>query len=253
MKEANALVEGLIRRYSETITGFFRKNHTGDRYIRDFISGFRNYLLDNSHLLKENISREEFQLILTDYFILRMKELSRKICEKNEYAWEMFRYMFEPMFHRIMADMGITDDDSRREIVQEFYFFLLNKCRDKKFNYRGKALLSSYLHRVFKNFLINTLQRKGKQIQLKSIDHFYEMGRDIGREDQKDICELIELKMRYLGFPEEDILLIVLMCDGYNQKEIANILGKSTSYVSKRKEKIFHMLRRNLSPDDFLS
>ncbi len=253
MKKANELVEGLIQRHGKTIEEFFRKNHAGDRYLMNFISGFRNYLLKNMHLLKKNPSGEELKLILMDYFIFRMKELSIKICERNEYAWEMFRYMFEPMFHRIMSDMGITGDEMHREIIQEFYAFLLHKCRDNKLNYRGRALLSSYLHRTFRNFLINILQRRVNQIQIKSIDHMYELGMDIAGDNPKEPCEAIKHKMKHLRFSQEDIMLIMLMCDGYNQREIAKILGKSTSYISKRKEKIFRILRKSLSPEDFLS
>ena len=175
MNSPKKTVELLIERNREIIEKFFIERYVGQRYISQFIEGFRIYLLQRDDTLNENASDREIYMLLLDYFIVRMKRLSKDICSKNEQAWELFKYMFEPMFYRILTDMNILGEDTRREIVQEFYLYLLRKCKENKLNYEGKALLSSYLHRTFRNFLINLLERDGSRIPHRSLDEIYEL------------------------------------------------------------------------------
>ncbi len=168
------------------------------------------------------------------------------LCRRDDLAWEVFLAMFSGLFHdHLRKRRDIRDESMREEIIQEFLHHIMKKCAEGRFNPSKEEMNSfrSYVMTAFKNFTTNYLQRKTHSFE--SIEELEFMS-DPGSSPDLTWCEKILLIMENNGFSVEERMLIRLKCDGYRQKEIAVIMGKSEAYISRKTKSIIQRLRELL-------
>ncbi len=168
------------------------------------------------------------------------------LCRRDELAWEIFLAMFSGLFHdHLRRRRDIMDELTREEIIQEFLHHIMKKCADGRFNphRNGVSSFRSYVMTAFKNFTTNYLQRRISNFE--SIEEL-EFISDPGNSPDLTWCERILLIMESRGFSLEERLLIRLKCDGFRQKEIATIMGKSEAYISRKFKSVVQRLREIL-------
>ncbi|GEM_PF-3230302 len=181
--------------------------------------------------------------------------MKNNLCTQDELAWGIFTSVFGGIFHRKLIEMDIKSEEERKELIQEFYRHIMNKCRDGKFNpeQEAKNAFMGYIVTAFIRFTINQLRKKNVG-RIKSLDELAEIHPSLlishpGFSGCQKLIHIMELN----GFPLEDRMIIQLKCDGYRQKEISRVLGKSEAYVSRRFRAISEKLRKIINdPDELL-
>jgi len=220
----------------------------------------RNYINDY-HLQSRIIQRfmelndslpEDPDILVSKFAGFLYSYLKNHLCSQDELAWEIFVSMYHRMFHKLLLQMHITHEGQREEVIQEFLFNLLNKCRSGKFNPRSdnRNAFISYIMTAFKRFAINYLQRnKNKRIQsIEDIEEFFPSF--LVSSPELKGCDRIIHIMENNNFSTEEILIIRLKCDGYSQKEIAQIILRSEAYISRKYRATIKRLRELISGFD---
>ncbi len=173
--------------------------------------------------------------------------IKSNLCRKDDLAWESFMEMFSALFHnQLISRFNLRDELLREEIIQAFLHHIMKKCEEGRFKPSSQEIngFRGYIMTAFRNFTTNYLQRRMPRIQ--SIDDIQSMI-ESGEGPELKWCEKILLIMEIHGFSTEERMIIRLKCDGYRQKEIAEILNRSEAYISRKFRATVERLRQYFS------
>ena len=224
----------------------------------------RNYISDLKiqeeiiHRLLEiygPMDSEEEEIIISRVSGFIYTYMKKNLCSQDELAWRIFISIFSGIFHKKLMEMEIKSEEDRNEIIQEFFYHIMKKCRDGKFNpeKEAKNAFMSYILTAFVRSAINQLKRRYPE-RVRSMEELAEIHPSFLIPHPGFLgCEKLLYIMESNNFSKEDVEIIRLKCEGYRQKEISYVLGKSEAYISRRFKAIVRKLKKIISgPDELL-
>ena len=139
-----------------------------------------------------------------------------------------------------LVGLYATDTDERKDLEQEV---LLQAWKGWP-TFRGDAKFSTWLHRVALNTIL-THKRRPRVVQRHDrLEHLPGTGHDPGpaRDDSE------RLHSALLLLPETDRALIALHLEGFDNGEVAGILGLTANHVGVKLHRIRQRLSELLQP-----
>ena len=115
----------------------------------------------------------------------------------------------------------------------------------KSFNsFRGESEISTWIYRVSLNTILTKIRKEKKSVSVEPIDghHFY-----ISHAKADDDIELLLIIIQSLK--DIDKAVVVLHLEGYQNKEIAEILNMSPSNVSTRFNRVKTQLKMKFNKE----
>ena len=100
-------------------------------------------------------------------------------------------------------------------------------------SFRGQAKSSTWIYKVGLNALLSKRRKEQKTIDTESIDSDYRLSSPPSADDD---IELLQVLIRSL--PDVDKALVILYLEGYQNKEIADLINLSASNVGTRLNRI---------------
>lgn len=130
--------------------------------------------------------------------------------------------------------MEVEDELEYDELVSEGYLIACEAMQT--YDLRKGAKISTYIYQEVYGKLRNYVSRDILKHQYGNGSRV-DMKEAMGATYEDDLETAMDLQLFREKLTEEDGMLFDLLKDGYTMKQIADILGKSASYVSKRVSK----------------
>ena len=155
---------------------------------------------------------------------------------------ELYGIFLNPIYRYVFYQ--VRDKMTAEDVVEEVFvkaWQVIASCKGK-----GKTF-SSWLYRIAHNHLLNTLKSAKKHTSLEDeslpetgdVESEYEL-----RLDQKELRE----KVFALPHNQKQVIILKFM-EGFNNREIARIMGKNEGAVRILQMRALTSLRQSLSPD----
>lgn len=124
--------------------------------------------------------------------------------------------------------------------VDDLFQEIMTKVWDSLPNFRGEAKLSTWVYRIAVNTALIHRRRRRPSEELPDMpDHRISTQRDLERQEQ---LEALHRAIARLG--DQDRLIVSLLLEGLNYKEIADVTGITVNYVGVKISRIKQALEQ---------
>ncbi len=140
---------------------------------------------------------------------------------------------------RSLCQAYFRGDEDQKDAFQDIILQLWKSFE----SYEGRAAVNTWIYKVSLNTLLTKIRKEKKSVAAEPIDtgHYY-----ISQAKADDHVELLSLILQSLK--ETDKALVILHLEGYQNKEIADILNLSPSNVSTRFNRLKNHLKLKFKP-----
>jgi RNA polymerase sigma-70 factor, ECF subfamily len=150
--------------------------------------------------------------------------------------------LFVPLFEQSRAGIRrlcYSYLNSASEVDDLFQEIMTNVWNNLP-NFRGEAKLSTWVYRIAVNTaLIHRRRRRPSEELADMPDHRVSTQRDLERQEQ---LETLHRAIAQLG--DQDRLIVSLLLEGFNYKEIADVTGITVNYVGVKISRIKQALEQ---------
>jgi RNA polymerase sigma-70 factor (ECF subfamily) len=139
------------------------------------------------------------------------------------------------------------DIETARDVVQDTF---LRLCRQRRTDVEGHV--AEWLYRVARNRTFDLLRKQGRLDDYERVDVEACPGStssaSMSLESRDDVSRVLEA-IDLLSLPEQEVLRLKFQ-DGLKYREIANVTGRTTSYVGVLIHTAIKKLRAQLAADE---